>query len=132
MIRLYRLTNTDADQLLLELKELEETILRLNELIENEQIRSNFIKSKLREFKKLFGHERLSEISSEDDKIQIDDSDTIEDRDMIIIATRDGYIKSISKQTYSSVEYNEIKVKEGDIPVCQFNSNQRDKVISFN
>ena len=128
-LRLYRLTNTDADQLLLELKELEETILRLNELIENEQIRSNFIKSKLREFKKLFGHERLSEISSEDDKIQIDDSDTIEDRDMIIIATRDGDIKSISKQTYSSVEYNEIKVKEGDIPVCQFNSNQRDKVI---
>lgn len=128
-LRLYRLTNTDADQLLLELKELEETILRLNELIQNEQIRSNFIKSKLREFKKLFGHERLSEISSEDDKIQIDDSDTIEDRDMIIIATRDGYIKSISKQTYSSIEYNEIKVKEGDIPVCQFNSNQRDKVI---
>lgn len=128
-LKLYRLSNTDVSELNKELLELGEQIEELKLLINNPQYRNNYLKGKLREFKKIFNAKRLSSFSNEEIKIQVDELDTIEDKDMIVICSRDGYLKSLSKQTYSSIEYNTINVKQGDLPVSQFISNQRDKVV---
>ena len=128
-LRLYRLSNTDVTSLDEELKELNTAIEQFKLLIGNEQYRNNYLKSKLRDYKKIFGYQRKSKISSEDEKIQIDESDTIDNKKMVILCTRDGYLKSLSQQTYSNIEYQTINIKDGDLPVCQFISNQRDKTI---
>ncbi len=128
-LRLYCLSNTDVSSLKEELNQLIADIEQFKLLIENKQYRNNYIKNQLRNYKKEFGYPRKSTISHENEKIQIDESDTIDDRKMVLICTHDGYLKSISLQTYSNVEYETIKIKAGDIPVCQFISNQRDKTI---
>ena len=128
-LRLYRLSNTDVSSLKEELNQLITDIEQFKLLIENKQYRNNYIKNQLRDYKKEFGYSRKSVISHENEKIQIDENDTIDDRKMVIISTRDGYLKSVSLQTYSNIEYKTIKIKNGDLPVCQFISNQRDKTI---
>jgi topoisomerase-4 subunit A len=128
-LRLYRLSNTDVTNLNKELVELESIISELELLINNKEYRNNYLKNKLREYKKVFGYPRKTIISQEESKIEIDQTDIIEDRENIIVVTRDGYLKNISKRSYSNSEYERLKIKDGDIPVAQFVSNQRDKVI---
>jgi topoisomerase-4 subunit A len=128
-LRLYRLSNSDVSALNKELLELDQLITELELLIKNKDYRGNYLKNSLREYKKLFGYKRKTEISNEESKIEIDQNDVIEDRENIIIVTRDGYLKNISKRSYSNSEYDRLRLKEGDIPAAQFISNQRDKVI---
>ncbi len=128
-LRLYHLSNTDVNNLKDELTNLNKNIQELKLIIDSQQYRNNLLKKKLREFKKIFGHNRLSQISDENEKIQIDTNETIDDREMTIIATRDGYLKSLSKQVFSNVDYKTIRIKDGDIPIAQFISNQKDKCL---
>jgi topoisomerase-4 subunit A len=128
-LRLYRLSNTDVTNLNKELVELEGIIGELELLIANKEYRNNYLKNKLRAYKKMFGYPRRTDISHEEAKIEIDQTDIIEDRENVVVVTRDGYLKNISKRSYSNSEYDRLKLKEGDIPVAQFISNQRDKVI---
>ena len=128
-LRLYRLSNTDVSSLKDELNQLIADIEQFKLLINNTQYRDNYIKNQLRSYKKEFGYPRKSVISNENEKIQIDESDTIEDRKMMIFCTHDGYLKSVSLQTYTNIDYQTIKIKNGDLPICQFISNQRDKTI---
>ncbi len=128
-LRLYRLTNTDVTQLKDELNTLNETINNLTLIIENKTLRNNYIKNQLREYKKIFGSERKTEISHEDDKIQINEVDKIENRDVVIAYTYDGYLKLFTMQTISSIELNTINVKTSDIPLGLFASNLRHKIV---
>jgi topoisomerase-4 subunit A len=128
-LRLYRLSNSDVTELNKELTDLEQLISELELLITNREHRSNYLKNRLRGYKKTFGYPRRTQISNEESKIEIDQNDIIEDRESIIVVTRDGYLKNISKRSYSNSEYDKLKLKQGDIPVAQFVSNMRDKVI---
>ncbi|MCF0227547.1 MAG: hypothetical protein HUJ52_01870, partial [Malacoplasma sp.] len=128
-LRLYRLSNTDVSALKTELDELVETISKLKLLISNSTVRNNHIKEKLRKYKKIFARPRLSEISSEDAQIKLNESDKIEDKEIAVSVTYDGYLKAFSRQTLSSVEYETIQVKAGDLPIIMFNSNLKHKVI---
>ena len=128
-LRLYRLSNSDVDELK---KELEELIAKINEyqlLISNQTARFNWIKSKLREYKKIFGTERKTEISHEDDRLIVNVNDTIENKEKIIIVSHQGYLKNISKKSYAQSDLNDNKLKELDVIAAKFVSNQRDKVI---
>jgi topoisomerase-4 subunit A len=128
-MRLYRLSNHDVTTLKQELIELESQICELELLIKDKDHRNNFLKNKLRIYKKIFGSARKTLISQEETKITIDQADIIEDRENIILVTRDGYLKNIYKRSYANSEHDHLKLKEGDIPIIQFISNQRDKVI---
>lgn len=128
-LRLYRLSSTDVTALNTELEQLTKLIVELKLLIENKEHRNNHIKSALRGFKKTFPMPRKTTITNEQAKIEIDIEDVIEDREVIVLVTRDGYLKNISKRSYGSSEYNSLKLKEYDIPVAQFISNQRDKIV---
>ena len=128
-LRLYRISNTDVSALKDELKELEQSIVELKLLINNKTVRNNHIKQRLRDYKKIFKRPRLSEISGEDAQIKLNEADKIEDKDVTVSITYDGYVKSFSKQTMSSVEYDTIQVKSGDLPIIMFNSNLKHKII---
>jgi topoisomerase-4 subunit A len=128
-LRLYRLSNNDVGALNSELTQLQQSITELELLVKNKEHRQNFLKNRLRHYKKLFGRSRLTTISHEESRIEIDQVDVIENRENVIVVTRDGYLKNISKRSYANSEYERLKTKEGDIPIAQFVSNQRDKVI---
>ena len=128
-LRLYRLSSNDVTELNKELALLQQTISELELLIKNKDYRNSYLKNKLRDYKKKFGYKRKTKISLDEAKINIDITDVIEDRENIILVTRDGYLKNMSKRSYSNSEMEQLKLKEMDIPVAQFISNQRDKVV---
>lgn len=128
-LRLYRLSNSDVTDLKNELEELNAKITELTLLINDKQVRNNFLKNKLRSYKKTFNSPRKTEISSEEAQIVIDQVDTIKDQEQIVVVTRDGYVKNISKKSYAGSEFNQLKLKENDLPIAKFISNQRDKVV---
>jgi topoisomerase-4 subunit A len=128
-LRLYRLSNSDIEELNKELNELNNIIVELELLFSDKEHRNNYIKNKLREYKKIFASKRRSVLSKEDANIVIDQTDTIENVNRIIVVTRDGYLKSMSNASFSTSKIEELKLKDGDIPLKIFVSNLRDKII---
>jgi topoisomerase-4 subunit A len=128
-LRLYRLTNSDVTELQEELKQIIEAIREFELIANDKTYRNNYIKNKLRSSKKLFNTPRKSVFSNEDATTVIDQNDIIEDRDNYLIITKDGYLKNVPTKSVVLSSPEELKIKEGDIPVAQFKSNQRHKLI---
>jgi topoisomerase-4 subunit A len=129
-LRLYKLSNTDLDGLRNELKELELIITEYELILNDKSYRDNKIKAILRGYKKEFGVARQTQFSNESSTdIKIEVADVIEDRANYLVITKDGYLKNIPTKSFAASEYSELKIKEGDVPVAQFESNQRNKLI---
>jgi topoisomerase-4 subunit A len=128
-LRLYRLSNSDVSEMEKELIELDKQIAEHELILNNKDYKNNFIKRKMREYKKIFPSPRKTVYSSEDHIVSIDQTDIVEDKQTLIVVTHDGYLKNISKKSFGMCEYDELKIKEGDIPIAQFESNFKNKLI---
>jgi topoisomerase-4 subunit A len=129
-LRLYRLSNTDILQLKNELEELDKLIIEYEKILNDKDYRNLHIKNVFKEYKKIFkDYKRKSTFSDEESNINIDISETIEDKEISFVATRDGYLKNVSKRSFENNEFKEIGIKSGDIPIVHFISNQRNKVV---
>ncbi|GAB4466982.1 MAG: DNA gyrase subunit A [Thermoflexibacter sp.] len=98
-MRLQRLTGLERDKLQEEYNELVKTIAYLREVLANESLRMDIIKTELLEIKERFGDERRTKIEySEDEDITYEDM--IEEQDMVITISHQGYIKRTSLAEY--------------------------------
>jgi DNA gyrase subunit A len=98
-MRLQRLTGLERDKLQEEYNELVKTIAYLREVLANESLRMDIIKTELLEIKDRFGDERRTKIEySEDEDITYEDM--IEEQDMVITISHQGYIKRTSLAEY--------------------------------
>lgn len=98
-MRLQRLTGLERDKLQEEYNELVKTIAYLREVLANENLRMDIIKTELLEIKERFGDERRTKIEySEDEDITYEDM--IEEQDMVITISHQGYIKRTSLAEY--------------------------------
>ncbi len=93
-LRLQRLTGMERDKIKNEYDELLKIIVGLVELLENEDLRYELIIKELEEVKERFGDARKSEITFNDDELQI--KDLIKEEDVIITISHLGYIKRTS------------------------------------
>jgi topoisomerase-4 subunit A len=129
-LRLYRLSNTDVVALKNELEELEVQIKEYTSIINDQKYRNDYIKNIFKEYKKTFKDcKRKSMFSDEESEVEIDLSETIEDKEVFFVCTRDGYLKNVSMKSFENNTYEEIGLKESDIQVSQFLSNQKNKVV---
>jgi DNA gyrase subunit A len=99
-MRLQRLTGLERQKIENEYNELMETIRYLKEILENKSLLLNIIKDELIDIKNKYGDERKTEIQMSDNDINIED--LIEEKDVVITLTHEGYIKRIPADTYSS------------------------------
>ncbi|MCU0392336.1 MAG: DNA gyrase subunit A [Thermoflexibacter sp.] len=98
-MRLQRLTGLEREKLQEEYDELMKTIAYLREILANETLRMDIIKTELLEMKERFGDERRTKIEySEDEDITYEDM--IEEQDMVITISHQGYIKRTSLTEY--------------------------------
>ncbi len=90
-MRLQKLTGLERDKIKLEYDELVKLIAHLKEILDNESMRMDIIKTELLEIKEKYGDESRSKIvySAEDFKIE----DTIPDDDVVVTISHMGYIK---------------------------------------
>nr|WP_294905667.1 DNA gyrase subunit A [uncultured Lacibacter sp.] len=97
-LRLQRLTGMERDKIKQEYDELMKLIAHLNELLSNEGMRFDLIKTELQEVKDKFGDERKTEITYLDNEVRIED--LIKEEDVVITISHHGYVKRTSATEY--------------------------------
>ena len=112
-MQLYRLSNTDIELLKERLENLKKEIERLEGIINDPEKLNAELKSDLRRIKKEYAVPRKTTISEEVTEINIAEEDLIKEEDVVIALTKDGYIKRVSKKSYSAAK-EDPSLKPGD------------------
>ena len=101
-LQLYRLSNTDITLLEDEMKNLEIIIATLRSILGSDEKLNGFMKDELRKIKKEYGCDRKTLIKEEIEEINIDPTSLIPREDVVVVVTKNGYVKRVSNRSYSS------------------------------
>ncbi|MDI6797599.1 MAG: DNA gyrase subunit A, partial [Desulfatibacillaceae bacterium] len=99
-MRLQRLTGLERDKILEEYRQIIMDIARYEEILANEHLVLEIIRTELLEIKEKYADERRTEIVSETTEISIEDM--IVEEDMVVTITQRGYIKRTPLSQYQS------------------------------
>ena len=113
VLQLYRLTNTDITLLEEELANLKLIIEGLTKIVNEEDALKGVMKDELRKIKKEYDVARKTEILDEEIEIKIDMEAMIPREDVVVLITKDGYVKRTSKRGYLA-NTEEPLLKEND------------------
>ena len=116
-MRLQRLTSLEVEKLQAELAELEKLIAYLKDILANPVRVVEIIKKEMGEIRDKYADKRRSEISI--DYSDLDIEDLIEQEDIVVTVTHDGYIKRLAVDEYRTqrrggVGVTALKTKEED------------------
>ena len=129
-LQLYRLTNTDVSVLKEEYENLKRAISILENILKDEEKLKSVMKAELRNIKNEYATPRKTEIKDEITEIKIDTDAMIPKEDCIVVITKDGYVKRVSKRSYSSTE-DKTGLKEQDYIIGLYELNTMDTVLMF-
>ncbi|MBI9012952.1 MAG: DNA gyrase subunit A [Clostridiales bacterium] len=133
-MRLHRLTGLEREKIQSEFDDLQSLIKELKEILGDETLLLDIIKTDLIRIKEKYGNERRTDIAfSMDD---IDYEDMIEEEDVTITLTHQGYIKRVSSDTYQTqkrggVGKTGLSTKEEDFVEHIFNTSTHDYLLFF-
>jgi len=97
-MRLRRLTGLEREKIEAEYAELQKLIAHLKDVLANEWMLLDIIKTELLEIKRKYADPRRTEITALDG--EIDMLDLIQEEDMVVTLTHYGYVKRLPKATY--------------------------------
>jgi topoisomerase-4 subunit A len=130
-LQLYRLTNTDVTLLQEEANNLNIIIRGLTEILNSEDKLKNVIKEELKKIKEEYGNPRLTEIRDEITEIKIDTTVMIPKENVIVVVTKQGYVKRVSLKSYALSPDEETTLKEGDYVIGCYEMMTTDTVLLF-
>ncbi len=129
MLQLYKLTNTDITLLNEEHEKIKQLIQELSLLLSDENVLKNKMKEELRAIKKEYGNERKSLVVDLITEIKIDTVSMIPKEDCVVVVTRDGYVKRVSKRSYNKDE--DTVTKDQDYVIGLYEMNTLDTILIF-
>lgn len=97
---LRRLTGLERQKLIDEFAELEETIKALKEILDKESKLKSVVKEEILAIKEQYANPRRSEITS--DSSDIDTLDLIEDEEVVVMLSKEGYVKTVAIDAFKS------------------------------
>lgn len=130
MLQLYKLTNTDVTELEKELASLTVTVTGLEEILASEDKLKAVMKEELRRVKKEYAVNRKTEIKDEITEIKIDTTVMIPKEDVLVMVTKDGYIKRTSWRSYQASQ-EEATLKDNDYILGLYELNTLDTLLLF-
>ena len=130
-LRLYRLTNTDVNDIKIEMEEKEKQIAIWTQIIENEEALKHVMKTELRLVKKEYAIPRKTEIKEDVTEIKIDTTSLIPKEDCIVIVTNEGYVKRVSLRSYGAKGNEETGLKDRDYVIGIYEANTMDTLLLF-
>ena len=130
-LQLYRLTNTDVVALEKELADLEKIINGLTAILGSEEVLKSVMKKDLRSVRDEYPTPRLTDIKEEITDIKIDEAAMIPKEDVVVLVTKDGYIKRTSFRSYSSSNLEDLTMKENDYILGLYEMNTTDTLLVF-
>lgn len=113
-LQLYRLTNTDVDQLKAEQAILNDKIEGFKEILNDNKVLEKVVVKELRAVKKEFGSPRRTEITEKSEKIEINEKALMADEDVRVLVSEQGYIKRSSLRSFQSTAEGENGLPDGD------------------
>ena len=131
VMRLYRLTNTDVKELTSEFSVLKKEIQYLKEIIENQDKRNDLLVQELEEVNREFVVERRSQIRKKIEELVIDERAMIPHEQVMLVITRDGYMKRVSLRSYHASSELLSGHKETDFVIGQSEVNTGQFVLFF-
>ena len=129
MLQLYRLTNQDIVELKQEFENLKLVIAGLEGILADPEKLKGVMKNELKKIKQEYGTERKTEIKDEVMEISINEEDMIPREDVIVVITKDGYVKRVSKRSFKEDE--EPLLKDNDYVLGFYELNTLDTVLIF-
>jgi len=129
-LQLYRLTNSDIDDFKNEYNNLQKIIAGLELILSDKEKLKEVMKQELRNIKKEYATERKTEIKDEVMDISIDEKAMIKEEDVIVLITKDGYIKRCSLRSYSAGD-NVPTLKDNDYPLGIYEASTLDTILLF-
>ena len=128
-LQLYRLTNTDVVALENEKEALEKIINGLTAILGSEEVLKSVMKKDLRDVRNEYDTPRLTDIKDEITEIKIDTTAMIPKEDVVVMVTKDGYIKRTSFRSYSASNPEDITIKENDYILGIYEMNTTDTIL---
>ena len=128
-LQLYRLTNTDVVALENEKADLEKIINGLTAILGSEEVLKSVMKKDLRDVRNEYDTPRLTEIKEEITEIKIDTTAMIPKEDVVVLVTKDGYIKRTSFRSYSASNPEDLTMKENDYILGIYEMNTTDTIL---
>ena len=99
-MRLARLTGLERDRLMAEYKEKEQLIANLTAILADEKLLMGVIKTEITEIRDKYGDDRRTELTTIEGEIDVED--LIQEEDMVVTMTHEGYVKRIAKSVYKA------------------------------
>ena len=99
-MRLQRLTSLEVNKIINELKELQEKIIYLNEILESHDMQSDIIRKEFAEIGERYGDKRRTEIIPISGDLSIEDM--IAEEEMVVTISHNGYIKRLPISTWKT------------------------------
>ncbi len=130
-LQLYRLTNTDIEELETELASLEKIMAGLSAILSSETKMKNVMKKELLDIKNEYATPRKTEVREEVTELKIDTTSLIKEEEVIVVVTNEGYVKRVSKRSYNSSKDEGTALKQGDSVKHIYELNTLDVILMF-
>lgn len=130
-LQLYRLTNTDITQLQEEAAELDKVISELTKILADEKKLQRVIINELKEIKKKYAEERKSQIEEKIEELKIGLEVLISSEDVVVTATKEGYLKRTSLRSYAASNVEDYGMKDTDKLIASYEMNTMDVLLIF-
>lgn len=117
-MQLQRLTGLEIDKIHEEANNLTQKIIEYKEILANDDLKVEIIKTELKEIKEKYADSRMSEMNLYED-LDIDNEDLIPVEDIVVTVTNNGYIKRMNLDEYKlqnrgGVGMSGVKLHEDD------------------
>lgn len=130
-LQLYRLTNTDIAQLQEEAAALDKVISELTEILADEKKLQRVIINELKAIKKKYAEERKSRIEEKIEELKIGLEVLISSEDVVVTATKEGYLKRTSLRSYAASNGEDYGMKDTDELIASYEMNTMDVLLIF-
>lgn len=130
-MQLYRLTNTDVTALQNEAEDLERRIVEYTKILNNGKELDKVIKKELKTIDKKYGTPRLTEIRAEIEELKIDTEVMVAQEDVMLLVSRDGYVKRSSLRSFKASDESDNGLKEEDVVILMKVANTLDHLLMF-
>ena len=130
-LQLYRLSNTDVVALQKELEDLQKIIEGLTAILSSENVLKNVMKKDLKDVNREYVTERLTDIKEEITDIKIDTQAMIPKEDVVVIVTKDGYLKRTSFRSFQASQMEDVTLKDNDYIIGLYEMNTTDTLLVF-
>ena len=130
-LQLYRLTNFDVQVLEGRLADLLQMINILEKILSDQEALNAEMKKELREVKKEFGRPRRTQVQDEVIDIKINEEDLIIKENVVIVLSKDGYLKKVSLKSFASSNMEDNNLKPGDYIINMYETTTLNKLIIF-